>query len=262
MLDGVRLSFGTLSVLPVGQVTRVDRRIWGQAIALAPIVGLVLGGIAWAAAFGVTELSDAPLLGAVVGVGALAVLTRGLHLDGLADVADGLGSGLPAEQARDVMKRSDIGPFGVITLLLVVLAQVVALSELLAESPVGVSAVALIGAAVISRAAITMTCRRGVLAASPDGLGAQVAGALSPLVASAVVLGSIAAMSVGAFTVEPELALACAIAGTIAISVAEVWRRHCSRRFGGITGDVLGSLEQVTFTVFLVSLVSLVSTLS
>lgn len=262
MLDGIRLSFGTLSVLPVGQVTRVDRRIWAQAMALAPVVGLVLGGVAWACALGVTELSSSPLLGAVVGVGALAVLTRGLHLDGLADVPDGLGSGLPAEQARDVMKRSDIGPFGVITLLLVVLAQVAALAKLLAEAPVGVGAAALISSAVVSRAAITLTCRRGVPAASSDGLGAQVAGALSPLVAGAVVLGSLAAISVGAFVVEPELAPACVVGGIVAISVGEVWRHHCSRRFGGITGDVLGSVEQVVFTVFLVSLVSLVSTLS
>lgn len=253
MLDGVRLSFGTLSLLPVGRVASVDRRTWGQAVALAPVVGLVLGGIAWACAFGVTKLSDAPLLGAVVGVAALALLTRGLHLDGLADVADGLGSGRPAEEARDVMKRSDIGPFGVVTLVLVVLAQVAALAALLAASPVGVGAVALIGAAVIGRAAIALTCRRGVLPASPDGLGAQVAGALSPVVAGSVALVSLAALSVVATVVDPDLALAYSISGLVAISVGEVWRRHCSRRFGGITGDVLGSVEQISFTVFVIA---------
>ena len=54
----------------------------------------------------------------------------GLHLDGLADTADGLGSGKPAEDALRIMKQSDIGPFGVITLLFVLLAQVAALCEL------------------------------------------------------------------------------------------------------------------------------------
>ena len=58
-----------------------------------------------------------------------AALTRGLHLDGLADTADGLGSGKPAEDALRIMKQSDIGPFGVITLLFVLLAQVAALDR-------------------------------------------------------------------------------------------------------------------------------------
>ncbi|MCZ3386154.1 MAG: adenosylcobinamide-GDP ribazoletransferase [Actinomycetia bacterium] len=213
-----------------------------------------MGGVGWAFPFGVTQLSDAPLRGAVVGVGALAVLTRGLHLDGLADVADGLGSGRPAEEARDVMKRSDVGPFGGVTLGLVVLAQVAALAALLAASPVGIGAVALIGAAVVSRGAIGLTCRRGVPAASPDGLGSQVAGVLSPAVAGAVALASIAAVSAAASAVDPELAPAYVISGLIAISVGEVWRRHCSRRFGGITGDVLGSVEQLTFTAFVATL--------
>ena len=59
-----------------------------------------------------------------------AALTRGLHLDGLADTADGLGSAKPAEDALRIMKQSDIGPFGVITLLFVLLAQVAVLFQL------------------------------------------------------------------------------------------------------------------------------------
>jgi cobalamin synthase len=54
----------------------------------------------------------------VVVVAAGALLTRGLHLDGLADLADGLGSGRPAGDALSIMKRSDIGPFGVVGVVL------------------------------------------------------------------------------------------------------------------------------------------------
>ena len=64
---------------------------------------------------------------------ALALLTRGLHLDGLADLADGLGSGQPAATALDIMRRSDIGPFGTVTLVLVLLTQVAALAHAEAE---------------------------------------------------------------------------------------------------------------------------------
>ncbi len=257
MLDAVRLSFGTLSVLPVGLPATVSRRTWGQALALAPLVGVVLGGIAWAAALGVAEAGDAPLLGAVTGVASLAVLTRGLHLDGLADVADGLGSGRPPEQAREVMKRSDIGPFGVVTLVLVVLAQVAALGQLLWTPNNGFSAVALVGAAVVSRAALALTCRAGVRAASSEGLGAQAAESLSPASTLVVAIGSVALVAGGAALTVADTVTPVAISAALALGVAEIWRRHCSRRFGGITGDVLGSAEQVAFTAFLVSLVLL-----
>ena len=252
MLDAVRLSIGTFSVLPAGHPITVDRRTWGQALAIAPVVGLVLGSIAWAAAFGVTELSDAPLLGAVTGIAALAVLTRGLHLDGLADVADGLGSGRPPEQAREVMKRSDIGPFGVITLLLVVLAQVASLGQLLSMPDVGLSAVALVGGAMVSRAALVVTCRSRVTAASPEGLGAQVAQSLSPTAALVVGASSVALAAGGAALTAAETVAPVTFSAILALAGAEGWRRHCSRRFGGITGDVLGSVEQVAFTAFLV----------
>ncbi|MYR56245.1 adenosylcobinamide-GDP ribazoletransferase, partial [Streptomyces sp. SID625] len=79
-------------------------------------------------------LGAAPLLAAVVTAAVPAVLTRGLHLDGLADTADGLGSGKPAADALRIMKQSDIGPFGVITLLFVLLAQVAALTQAYADS--------------------------------------------------------------------------------------------------------------------------------
>ena len=110
---------------------------------------------------------------------ALALLTRGLHLDGLADLADGLGSGQPAPTALDIMRRSDIGPFGTVTLVLVLLAQVAALAHAEAEGD-GRGPAALIVAVVTGRLALTWACRRGVAAARQEGLGALVAGTVRP----------------------------------------------------------------------------------
>lgn len=252
MRTAVQLAFGTLSILPLGHPAGVDRRTWGRALLLAPVVGVVLGTAAWAVAYGVADLADAPMLGAVAGVSALALLTRGLHLDGLADVADGLGSRRPPAEARAIMKRSDIGPFGVIAIVLFVLLQVAALEPVLAASTTA-SAVTVIGAAMISRAAIVCSCRRGVGAAASDGFGGQVAGTVPRIAALTFLTASVAAVSWAAWISGADSALPVAASAVVAFGAAELWRRHCSHRFGGITGDVLGSVEQLTFTTFLVS---------
>ncbi|NBM21228.1 adenosylcobinamide-GDP ribazoletransferase, partial [Streptomyces sp. GC420] len=126
---GVRFAFGTLTVIPV-RVTRWDRDAARAGMLCAPLAGLLLGLLAGALGGLVLVCGGGAPLAAVATVAVPAVLTRGLHLDGLADTADGLGSGKPAEDALRIMKQSDIGPFGVITLVLVLLAQVAALAEL------------------------------------------------------------------------------------------------------------------------------------
>ncbi len=99
-------------------------------MAWAPVVGLLLGLLAAAVLYVSGHLlHTGSLVAAALSVGSLAVLTRALHLDGLADLADGLGSRKPAAEALDIMRRSDIGPFGVVTLVLTLLLQVAGLTQ-------------------------------------------------------------------------------------------------------------------------------------
>ena len=128
--DALRLAFGTLTVLPVKPPSAVDKQVAGWAMALGPLVGTVLGGVAALAARGLSTLWS-PLLVAVFVVALLAVTTRLIHWDGLADTADGLGSGRDAGIALEIMRRSDIGPFGVFTLVLVFAVQVATVTALL-----------------------------------------------------------------------------------------------------------------------------------
>src|SRR4029077_20144908 len=86
------------------------------AMAWAPVGSPLLGVLAAAVLLMADHpLGDPPLTASGLAVGSLALLTRGLHLDGLADLADGLASGKPAPAALDIMRRSDIGPPGVVT---------------------------------------------------------------------------------------------------------------------------------------------------
>ena len=189
--DAARLCLGTLTVVPVPPPRRVDGDVARAAMLLAPLAGLLVGGVAAAVGWAALLLADAtvpdpargyaPLVAAVLTVGSLAWLTRAMHLDGLADTADGLGSGRSGDDALAVVRRSDIGPFGVVAIVLVLLLQVAAVATLLAAAS---GPVAVVVGVVAGRTTLAWTCRRGVPAARPDGLGAAVAGSVPTAIAS------------------------------------------------------------------------------
>lgn len=247
MPDGLRLALTTLTVLPVRAPDRVDREIAGRAMVLAPLVGLLLGLGAAGVLAGTQALTSAPLLAAALAVTAVAVATRGLHLDGLADTVDGLGSYLPPEQARAVMKKADLGPLGMAAVVLCLLVQVAALAACVAADR---GVLALVLAVVTARVAVAAACTTATPAATPTGLGAMVAGTVprgTPAVLAVLTAagGGLAGALTDAGVVLPVVAVA---AGLIA---ARALRRHAVRRFGGLTGDVLGALVEMSTTVVL-----------
>ena len=243
MIDGLRLAatLFTVAPLPAGPVNRATAAV---AMAVAPGVGAALGAVLGGLLLGLDALAVPPLLAGVAVVGAGALLTRGLHLDGLADTVDGLGAYRSREQALEIMKRPDVGPFGVVALVLTLSAQAAAVAALPARGwPAALAAV--VAATATGRAAVSWACRRNVPAARPEGLGALVAGTVG---GPALALGTVAvaALAVPAVPGRPWQGPAAVLA---ALAVAVLLGRHVVRRLGGITGDVLGAAVEVTATL-------------
>jgi adenosylcobinamide-GDP ribazoletransferase len=240
--DGLRLAATLLTAVPIpgsrsgygAAHGKPDRRTAAAAMYWAPAIGLLLGAAAAGVLFACRAGHSGPLLAAVLAIALLAALTGGLHLDGLADLADGLGSRKPAGRALEIMKQSDIGPFGVATLVLTVLIQVSALTR---AEQLGRGPVAVVAAAVTARLAMMLACRAAVPSARPDGLGALVAGTVQPVLGGILVLAALAAA--GAFGWIYPAAMA------IALSVSLALTSLATRRLGGITGDVLGAIAEV-----------------
>ncbi|WP_327735095.1 adenosylcobinamide-GDP ribazoletransferase [Streptomyces nojiriensis] len=251
-LDGLRFTFGILTVLPA-RITRWDRPAARTGMACAPLAGLVVGVLAALPGALVLLLGGGPLLAAALTVAVPAALTRGLHLDGLADTADGLGSAKPADEALRIMKQSDIGPFGVVALVLVLLLQVAALSDIYADSWIG-GALAAVVAAVAARLAMTLACREGVPAARPGGLGAAVAGAVPRRAAALIAVLTVALAAAAALPLGLPAAGRSAAAVLAALLAAQLLLRRCVRRFDGVTGDVFGALAEVAATTALIVL--------
>lgn len=238
---GVRLAFTTLTVLPV-RGGRVDRRAAAVAMSVAPAVGALLGMVLAAILWLLREAHAPGLVAAGVTVAAGALLTRSLHLDGLADTADALGSYRRGDAALEIMKKSDIGPFGVAAVVLTTLIQAGALDA--------VRPSAVVAAWATGRLAITVACRSGVPAARPEGLGALVAGTVPAPAAGAIAV----LVAVAAAAATPDRAWQGPLAVAASLAAVLLLVRHAVRRFGGITGDVLGAAVEVGTTVALVGL--------
>jgi len=236
-------SAALLTVLPVPRGAAASTR---GVLPWAPLVGLVLGGIGTGVALLGDRWTSAPV-GAVLAVAVLAVLTRGLHLDGLADTADGLGPMRGRERALQVMHQGDVGPFGVVTLVLVLLLQVTCTAQLLG-TPGGWAALWL--AVAVARLAMARTGLPGVPTAQGSSLGALVAGTVSaPWLAgwAVVLLALVAVATAGDVDASARFAVS-AVAGMLA---AEILHRRARARLGGVTGDVMGAMGETATTATL-----------
>jgi adenosylcobinamide-GDP ribazoletransferase len=160
------------------------------------------------------------------------------------------------------MKASDIGPFGVLVLLLVLLTQVAALAQAF-DSGLAPGCCGVLLAAVGGRLALLRGCLADTPSARPDGLGATVAGTVAPVPALATALFWACALGAcgwaagalpagGTASDGLRLALGAVLALGCGLGCATLLLTHCVRRFGGITGDVLGATVETSATAALV----------
>lgn len=199
------------------------------------LIGVAVGGIA----AGLQELVS-PAVAAAVAVLAGVLLTGAFHEDGLADTADAVAGGWTRERRLEILKDPRHGTYGVAALCGSIVLRVVALASL---GPAAAFAGA-VAAHTLGRGAAVVVM--GTMPhALPDGLGADYAGRVGPgrAAAGGLVAVAVAALATGWWALP--LAATAATAG-LAVTLT------AGRAFGGLTGDVLGAIEQVAECVVLV----------
>lgn len=252
-----RVAVSLFTTIPAGVGGELDDDVAARAILWLPAIGLLAGGAGAGVLLTVASRNatgPGRLLGAALAVAVIAVLTGGLHLDGLADTADGLGSRRPAAAALDIMRRSDIGPMGVGALVLTLLVQAAALAAV-PRPPL--AAAALVLAEVTGRACVVVAT--AAPAARPGGFGALVSGRTTAAERALTVAALACAVPAAALTVAavtgggPALAVRGLTAAAAGLAAGWLLQRTARRRLGGLTGDVFGAILQVSATAVLVT---------
>jgi adenosylcobinamide-GDP ribazoletransferase len=249
--DGALAAIALFTAIPVRRI--LPESAFRAALRWAPLAGLLVAGLEAGVAAGARALypgGAGALITAVAAVAAGAVLTRGLHLDGLADTADGLGPLAGRDRALAVMKQPDVGAFGVATLVLVLLLQAGALARAL-DAGRGLPALAI--ALLVGRLAMLRAGLRGVPPARPGGLGAGVAGTVPGWLLAAVTAVLAAAAAVPALVGDPALAVRLLVAIPAGLVAAELMLRRATRVLGGVTGDVFGAICEIATTAALLA---------
>lgn len=134
MMKGFILSLQFLTRIKINTVVDFNKENLGKSTFFFPLVGGILGGIG-AGVYYVFSFINRDLA-ALATVVSMIILTGGLHLDGLADTFDGFLANKDKETTLDIMKDSRIGAFGVIGLVVNILAKYVIVSNLLKNLPI------------------------------------------------------------------------------------------------------------------------------
>ena len=225
-MSGPVLAIRYLTILPVPGHDDTDRGL-GRAAAWFPVVGLALGVLVMGVDRVTTHLFP-PLLSALLTVTAWKILTGGLHLDGLADCLDGL-MGRDREHRLAIMRDSRIGTFGAVGLILFLMIEIVALTDL----PPAPRWRVLVAAPAVARAVPPLLARL-FGAARSEGQGAA-------FVAGVRASGAAVALALAVLVAVAALGVIGLVAAALALLVAVMVAWLIGRRLGGLTGDVLGA---------------------
>jgi len=226
--------------LPLARAAPVGGSALAPAVWALPLAGAVVGIIGAAVYALAHRLGVPPWPAAALAVAATLAVTGGLHEDGLADTADGLGGGADVEQKLAIMRDSRIGTYGVCALALSILLRTGAVASL---GDAGAVAWALVAAHAAARAAMPLLMH-AVAPARADGLSFE---------AGQPPLGRVAiGAAIGFVILVLAFGLAAAVVATILLLIAVAviaWLGLA--QIGGQTGDIIGALEQVSEIVVL-----------
>jgi adenosylcobinamide-GDP ribazoletransferase len=220
------LRFLTVLRLPA---VKDDKRDLARSSLYFPLVGLLIGVAAGALDYYLVAMILPPLPASGIMVIALIAVSGGLHMDGLADTADGLLSSRPRERALEIMRDSRTGPMGVVAVVCVIVLKFASL----ASAPSGPRWAVVLLMPVAGRCALTM-----LMALQPYARTQGLASAFQTRKPAAAVVWAASALLIIGWISGGRTGL---VAASVALIGTLLFASYTTARLGGYTGDTLGA---------------------
>lgn len=232
---GLLLALQFFSTFPVKKNLPMNKSHVNAMFIQLPLIGLLFGGIMVAAAHMLRETATTgSLLLAFLIVLLSLVMSGGLHMDGLADVADAYFSYQEKEKRLEIMGDPRIGAFGAMALILTITGKIIIVSETILLVPIWV----ILFIPVLSRIGLLLLFS-STPSAKTSGLAAFFQNtADKKKLAGAGLLWLVITLSAAAILVSLQIALAFLI---LIILGTLFYRQWCRKNFGGVTGDLFGT---------------------
>jgi adenosylcobinamide-GDP ribazoletransferase len=232
-----------LTILRVRQPALVHDGTFGQAQALFPAVGLLLGGLLAGADWAIRDQVGPQLTGWLL-AGLLLILTGGLHADGLADSFDGLFGGRTPERRLEIMRDSAIGSYGALALIVVTALKATAFAQLESAHRAEVL--------VLTPALARWACVAAIAGfpyARPSGAGVAFHAASWPWAAPLAAVIALAAAAAG-------MGAAGAAGWGLALAAGVGIGAYIAPRLGGLTGDTYGAIVEISEVALLLAAIA------
>ncbi len=243
MLKGFILQLQFLTRIPVNIDIEFDENSFSRGIIFAPVIGLLIGVII-AGIYIVAGFTGRPIIAVLAAVIAEIIITGGLHLDGLADTFDGIFSNRPKEKILRIMKDSRIGTNGTLSLILIIVSKIWLM--LIINTNYIVPCLIIMPA--LSRMNITWTAGMSTYARKEKSAAASIVNNTG--MKEIVITTVIAAAPCAALL---QLLSAPAVAAVIIFVI--LFTAYVKKKIGGITGDIIGAVIELSELIFLITVI-------
>ena len=232
-MKSLYIALGFLTIIPLPLNREVRPMDMGRSMACFPLAGAIIGGILAGMSAVLSTVLPRSVADFIL-IAALALITGGLHLDGLADTFDGLYGGKTREEALAIMKDSRVGAIGVVSLVFVIVLKYITLLSV----PAGLKYTALVVMPALSRWSMVIVAYLSRYARPTGGTGRDFIETVSPM---NLLIATAFALITGIVGLEWKGGLIILLIGGLTI----IWVVYFHRRLGGVTGDVLGAINEV-----------------
>ena len=237
MIKPLSISLGFLTILPIPVKGELRPADMGKAMAFFPVAGAVIGGVLISADVVLSYVLPRAVADFIL-IAVLALITGGIHLDGLADTCDGLYGGKTREDALSIMKDSRVGAIGAVVLIITIGLKYTALLSLPLALPQGSKHAALLLMPLLSRWSMVLAACLSEYARMGGGLGKDFVETVSPL---SLLTATVFASATAGVMMGWRGGLVISFIGGITL----IGVYYFKKRLGGVTGDVLGAVNEV-----------------